>query len=303
MQPHLAVYTARHRDRAGIYNSGPLPAPQLAQRPTTCGYCPAWLLRKAQVSRCSPFLLERLPAALPDAHTSTCTADVARPPSGALQRPAGPRGQTPAGSMSGAYSQTALSAPGSSGAALADRDYALGGDTVHRAAHGPLAGEARDGLRGGARTRTASASPPGPRLDPCARDRLACRPAAARAAGKRAAARPERAATAARAQARRSVHEFLEGHCTCDCATLFSASAFGRRQRPRRAPGLRALTSRQREGLTGSRRKDSSWPGQVSPAITHPRSPGLHMRWRPSLAYSVPAARGEASDLRSGIRV
>lgn len=34
---------------------------------------------------------------------------------------------------------------------LEDRDLALGGDAVHSAAHGALAGQARDGLRAGTR--------------------------------------------------------------------------------------------------------------------------------------------------------
>jgi len=83
----------------------------------------------------------------------------------------------------------------------------------------------------------------------------------------------------------------------CDAVQARALSAGGG---GRAGPGARALTSRQREGLTGSRRNDSSWPGQVSPAITHPRSPGLHMRWRPSLAYSVPAARGGRRFIWSG---
>jgi hypothetical protein len=196
--------------------------------------------------------------ALPVAQTSARATDTAHPPSTALQRPARPRSQTPARSTGGARGQDARCAPGSSGAALADRDGALGGNAVHRAAHGALAGEARDGLRAAARARASASrrrAPPPTR----ARHRSACRPAAGRAAGKRAAAQRERAAMAARptffcVNSQRGTVQATVRRCP-------GASAFGRR-RPRGGRGARLDVAPAR-GLDGvaQERQQLAGPG------------------------------------------
>jgi len=174
--------------------------------------------------------------ALPVAQTSARATDTAHPPSTALQRPARPRSQTPARSTGGARGQDARCAPGSSGAALADRDGALGGNAVHRAAHGALAGEARDGLRAAARARASASrrrAPPPTR----ALYRSACRPAAGRAAGKRAAAQRERAAMAARRDC--LCVDSQRGTVQATVRRCPGARAFGRRRRPCGARGAR----------------------------------------------------------------